>query len=181
MGRTLRTWSVIVTTTLLLLGCGGDDADSPSSDTTAATTTEAEAARSTGEPAPTTAEAEPEEDGSGDLCSALQEVADLTAEIDTAAEADDWASVQAAYANLGPALVDAYEAAAAAADDETVVDDLTLLGDLIDQTVDLVASSTSFEEFAPAVSALPGAEEGESASDRLDGYSSAECGFALKS
>jgi hypothetical protein len=179
MGRTLRTCLIIAVAALTLVACGGDDdsADpSPSSETI--TTADDEAATTEGG---TTDETDPPDEESGDLCDALQEIADLTAAIDeSAGEGDDWPATQEAYADLGPAIVDAYEAAAEAASDDTVVTDLTMLRDLLDRTVDLVASTSTVEEFAAEVSALPGAQEGESASDRLDGYANAECGFSLK-
>ncbi|HEU5151111.1 MAG TPA: hypothetical protein VFU19_11470 [Iamia sp.] len=188
MGRSLRTWSAALVA-LSLLACGGDD-DEPVADTTTtsdaeteaadSTTTEAEDTTITAGPVTTSAPATTAApDADGDLCGALQTVADLTAEVDAIGSADDWGALQDAYADLGPGIVDAYRDAAAAADEETVANDLTLLGDLIEQTVDLVAESDSLNEFGPKVSALPGADEGESAADRLDGYATAECGFAL--
>ncbi|HEU5151508.1 MAG TPA: hypothetical protein VFU19_13475 [Iamia sp.] len=178
MGRHLRTWSAAALVAIWLIACGGDDEPDSATTTTTAETSAVDATTAE-DPQGTTAPETTDADGTGDLCGALQTVADLTAEVDAIGSADDWGALQDAYADLGPEIVNAYRDAASAAGDETVADDLTLLGDLIEQTVDLVAESDSLNEFGPKVSALPGADEGESAADRLDGYATAECGFPL--
>jgi len=157
MGRTLRISLALVAAATLALGACGDDGDDP----------------------PAAASSDDEGHASDDTCDAYQDVADLTDDLDAAADPDDLAATQDAYAELGPALGDAYHAAAGASTDWDVIGDLQLLGQLLDQTIDIVASATTADELTEGLSSMPGVQEGESAAERLDTYVDAECGFTL--
>ncbi len=193
-----------VTLVVALVGCSDDD-DSEGGGTTTTTaatsTTDADESdestspastsedpeTSTSEPAttddddPTTttegsSTSTPGEGGSDEECAGYQQIADASEAMDDLG--DDWETIQASYPALAGDVIAGIDRALTEVDGSLAAD-LELMRGVIEETIDLAATSSSMEDFFGRATSVTGSEEADAAGDRVEEAAEERCGIDI--